>query len=307
MEIITIDLGSNSLRVLKYDCTSNQTLGEFEKTVGTADGLAKSGNISDEAIERIINALKESIEKLDYEPSKVVAVTTQAMRVAKNNVKVIEKIKVATGITFQIIAGDKEANLTLLAIEYALKREKLSSNEFLLLDIGGGSTELIVVSKNNVVAKSFPFGIVTLTQSTDQKDDFLRLKNEVEEFLKNGKVDTTNFQFISTAGTPTTICAVFLGMDYETYDKTKVNGTKLYLSDVCKIQQEFQNLSEEELKQKVGTGRTAYINTGVEIFKLFFEILNKEYSIVFDDGLREGVAIEFCLKNSCQKLDKVSI
>lgn len=299
MKIITIDLGSNSLRVLKYDCTTHQTLGEFEKTVGTADGLAKNGNISDEAIGRIINALNESIEKLNYEPSKVVAVTTQAMRVAKNNVEVIEKIKVATGITFQIIDGEKEANLTLLAIRYALKREKLPNDEFLLLDIGGGSTELIVVSKNNVITKSFPFGIVTLTQSTDQKDDFFRLKNEVEEFLKNGKIDIKNFSFISTAGTPTTICAVSLGMDYQTYDKTKVNGTKLYIYDVCKIQQEFQNLKEEELKQKVGTGRTAYINTGIEIFKLFFEILDKEYSIVFDDGLREGVALDFCSR-SCK-------
>lgn len=231
----------------------------------------------------------------------MVAVTTQAMRVAKNNVKVVEKIKVATGITFQIIDGEKEANLTLLAIEYALKREKFSSDEFLLLDIGGGSSELIVVSHKEQFAKSFPFGIVTLTQSKNQKEDFASLQAEVEQFLKNGKVDTTNFQFISTAGTPTTICAVFLGMDYETYDKTKVNGTKLYLSDVCKIQQEFQNLSEEELKQKVGTGRTAYINTGVEIFKLFFEILNKEYSIVFDDGLREGVAIDFCLLKSFER------
>ncbi|MCI0501551.1 MAG: exopolyphosphatase [Epsilonproteobacteria bacterium] len=301
MEIITIDLGSNSLRVLKYDCTSCEALGEFEKTVGTADGLAESGNISDEAINRIINAINESIEKLNYDPLRVIAVTTQALRVAKNNFDVLEKIKVATRITFKIIDGEKEANLTLLAIMYALKKEKLQNDEFLLLDIGGGSTELVVVSKEEQIVKSFPFGIVTLTQSKDQEDDFLNLKNEVEEFLKKGKVDIKDFLFISTAGTPTTICAVSLGMDYETYDKTKVNGKKLYFSDVCKIQQEFKNLNEDELKQKVGTGRTSYINMGVEIFKLFFKILDKEYSVVFDDGLREGIAIEFCLKNSCQK------
>jgi exopolyphosphatase/guanosine-5'-triphosphate,3'-diphosphate pyrophosphatase len=86
-------------------------------------------------------------------------------------------------------------------------------------------------------------------------------------------------------------------MDYNSYDKNKVNGTKLYLQDVCKIQKDFYLMSSEELIKKVGNGRTSYINTGVEIFKLFFEILNKEYSIVFDDGLREGVAIEFCLQN----------
>jgi len=296
MEITTIDLGSNSFRVLKYDCDTNSTIGEYEKTVGTADGLIDSGNISSEAVIRIIKAIEESIEKLNYNPKDVVAVTTQAMRIAKNSAEVIEKITIATGVTFQIIDGQKEAMLTLLAIEYALKREKLSDDEFLLLDIGGGSTELIIVFKGEKIAKSFPFGIVTLTQSKNTKDDFDRLKGEVEEFVKNSKIDILNIPFVSTAGTPTTICAVHLGMDYQTYDKQKVNGTKLYLNDICKIQKQFQMMSEEELMQKVGTGRTAYINTGVEIFKLFFEILDKKYSIVFDDGLREGVAIEYCMK-----------
>jgi exopolyphosphatase/guanosine-5'-triphosphate,3'-diphosphate pyrophosphatase len=297
MKITTIDLGSNSFRVLQYDCITKKMMGEYEKTVGTADGLMASGTISTEAIDRIINAIDESITILQYNPKEAIAVTTQAMRIAKNNSEVIEKIKVNTGITFQIIDGEKEANLTLLAIEYALKREKLSSNEFLLLDIGGGSTELIVVSKEGKTVQSFPFGIVTLTQSSNNKKDFLRFKSEILNFLKNSKIDISNFPFISTAGTPTTICAVHLGMNHQTYDKAKVNGTKLYLSDVCKIQKEFQTESEEILIQKVGIGRTAYINTGIEIFKLFFEILDKEYSVVFDDGLREGVAIDFCVKN----------
>jgi len=296
MKITTIDLGSNSFRVLQYDCITKQMMGEYEKTVGTADGLMASGTISDEAIGRIITAIDESIAILQYNPKEAIAVTTQAMRIAKNSQEVIEKIKANRGITFQIIDGEKEANLTLLAIEYALKRENLPSDEFLLLDIGGGSTELIVVSKEGKRAQSFPFGIVTLTQSTNQKEEFEILKSYVKTFLQEGNQDISQFPFISTAGTPTTICAVSLGMDYNSYDKNKVNGTKLFLQDVCKIQKDFSLISTEELIKKVGNGRTSYINTGVEIFKLFFEILNKEYSIVFDDGLREGVAIDFCLK-----------
>jgi exopolyphosphatase/guanosine-5'-triphosphate,3'-diphosphate pyrophosphatase len=296
MKITTIDLGSNSFRVLQYDCITHQTIGEYEKTVGTADGLMANGTISNEAIGRIITAIDEGIKILQYNPKEAIAVTTQAMRIAKNSKEVIEKIKENTGITFQIIDGEKEANLTLLAIEYALKREKLPSDEFLLLDIGGGSTELIVVSKDGKRVQSFPFGIVTLTQSTNQKAEFEALTSYVKTFLQELNQDISQFPFISTAGTPTTICAVFLGMDYYNYDKNKVNGTKLFLQDICKIQKDFSLMSSEELMEKVGTGRTAYIDMGVEIFKLFFEILKKEYSIVFDDGLREGVAIDFCLK-----------
>ncbi len=296
MKITTIDLGSNSLRVLQYDCINHKTIAEYEKTVGTADGLVETGKISDEAIMRITNALLESIQKIGYDPTQSIAVTTQAMRVATNNQEIIAKIEKQTGIKFQIIDGQKEASLTLLAIEYALKRENLPSENFLLLDIGGGSTELIVVSGENKIAKSFPFGIVTLTQSKDQTQMFREFQNEIAIFLQEISIDISSHAFVSTAGTPTTLCAVHLGMNYQTYDKHKVNGTKLYMNNVLDVQKEFQSLSEDELMIKVGTGRTAYINTGVEIFKLFYHLLKKDHSIVFDDGLREGVAINFCLQ-----------
>ena len=295
MKIITsIDLGSNSLRVLRFCCDTKQIHGEFEKTVGTADGLIEAGIISDDAQKRIILAIKESISKLKYDPKQAFAVTTQAMRIAKNNSEVLLKIKENTGVQFKIIDPNKEAELTLLAVKYAIKREQIKSDSFMLLDIGGGSTELILVSKNETFTHSFPFGIVTLTQSKNYNNDFLSFKNYILKYLENSKFDIKKAIFLSTAGTPTTICAVNLGMNYQTYDKNKVNGKSVYLKDVIRLQNEFKNMSNYALESKVGSGRIAYINTGVEIFKLFFEVLEKEYSIVFDDGLREGVAIDSC-------------
>lgn len=73
-----------------------------------------------------------------------VCVTTAAMRKASNSKEVLEFFKNETGINFEIIDGDEEARLTLLAVKYALKREKINSDNFILLDIGGGSTEIIV-------------------------------------------------------------------------------------------------------------------------------------------------------------------
>lgn len=302
MEIIAIDLGSNSLRVLKYDCKNRTVKGEFEKTVGTADGLIQSGNISSEALDRIISALQESREKLNYELKNIFAVTTQAMRMAKNRIQILEKIKNDTGINFHIIDPQKEADLTLLAIRYAMDRHKISHKEFMLLDIGGGSTELILVSNTKKIAHSFPFGIVTLTQSKNYQSDFLNFKTEVIHFLSLSHFDTKKVIFISTAGTPTTLCAVHLGMNSKTYDKNKINGYPLNLTDVLKVQKDFLTFSPEVLEEKVGSGRIQYINTGVEIFKLFFEVLKKESSLIFDDGLRDGVAIEFCFKNKWGKI-----
>ena len=295
--VIAIDLGSNSLRVLLYDCKNNSSVGEFEKTVGTADGLKKSGNISDAAQDRVITALNEAKEKLNFDPLRAIAFTTQAMRVAKNSNAVLENIKKQTGISFSIIDGDREANLTLQAIKYALKREAISNEQFVALDIGGGSSELIIVDGDDEYVKSFPFGIVTLSQSIQRQKDFSSLVDAIHSYLKSLNIDLKNFTFVSTAGTPTTIAAMMHNLSYKTYDKSIVNGTRVAMNNILDVQRYLKSLDEKELEIKVGTGRAHYIDTGIEIFKLFFTMLQKEESIVFDDGLREGIAIDWCRKS----------
>lgn len=163
-EIVTIDLGSNSFRVLKYDCKNHKIISEYNEVVGMADGLVDTGIISKEAIQRVINAISHSIEVLKYNPQNAICVTTAAMRKASNNKEVLEYLKEKVGTNFSIIDGNEEARLTLLAVKYALKREKIDSEKFVLLDIGGGSTEIIINTNDTYIAHSFDFGIVTMTQ-----------------------------------------------------------------------------------------------------------------------------------------------
>ena len=292
--VTSIDLGSNSFRILKYDCILNKSLGEFDTTVGTADGLSESGNISQEALERIINAIKKSMEIIDYVPEDAVAVTTQALRIANNAKEILNEIKLQTGVDFKIIDGKTEGELSLLSIQHALKRENKSDDNFVLVDIGGGSTELIIYQNGKHYIKSFSFGIVTLTQSLNQKKDLKIFENEILEFVKISQYDISDSIFISTAGTPTIIAALKHGLDNKDYDKHIINGTTLKLQEVEDIQKKLLSVSRDELIQKVGTGREDYINTGMLIYRLFFKTLNKEVSIVFDDGLREGVALNAC-------------
>lgn len=292
--VTSIDLGSNSFRVLKFDCKENRSLCEFDTTVGTADGLSQTGDISPEALQRVIKAILKSIEVVDYDPTKAVAVTTQALRAANNSKEILETIKNETGVEFTIIDGKKEGELTLLSMQNALKREKLKDDDFVLLDIGGGSTELIIYQNNQSSIKSFSFGIVTLSQSTNQEKDLKAFEKEVEEFLAYSDKDISNSVFISTAGTPTIIAALKHGLDSTNYDKHIINGTTLTMDEVINIQEQLNSISKEELKIKVGIGREDFINTGMHIYKLFFKTLQKEISIVFDDGLREGVALNAC-------------
>ncbi|MDD3054904.1 MAG: exopolyphosphatase [Aliarcobacter sp.] len=297
-EIVTIDLGSNSFRVLKYDCKNHRIISEYNDVVGMADGLVDTGLISKEAIQRVIVAILHSIEVIKYNPQDAICVTTAAMRNASNSEEILKYLSQEVKTNFSIIDGKEEARLTLLAVKYALKREKINSDKFVLLDIGGGSTEIIINIKNSYKAHSFDFGIVTLTQRflnhDDLKNDLENKKLEIKLFLDSLNIDFKDYSFVATAGTPTTIAAIKLGQDFFSYDRNIVNGTIVNLEDMKNCLNIFKNSSKEDIVKLVGRGRVDFIEVGIYIYKMIFEVLEKDESIVLDDGLREGVAINYC-------------
>ncbi len=301
-ELITIDLGSNSFRVLKFDCLNFKIVDEFHQVVGLADGLVNSGMISFEAQNRVIEALKSSSEKLKFDPKDAVCVTTAAMRKANNSNEVLKFLEKNSGAKFRIIDAEEEARLTLLAIKYALERENLKSEKFMVLDIGGGSTELTVSLEDKSFTRSFDFGIVTMTQKSLKNgglfQDLDKRKEEVKEFLNTLDFDIKDFPFVATAGTPTTLAAVKIGMDYFNYDKDKINGMVLEYLDLENGLNILKNKTIEETTRLVGKGRVEFMEVGTYIYKMFFDVLGKNTSIVLDDGLREGVAIDCALKMS---------
>ena len=298
-EIVTIDLGSNSFRVLKYDYKNHKIISEYNEVVGMADGLIETFNISKDAMIRVINAINKASQDLNFNPKDAVCVTTAAMRKALNNKEVLSFFEEKTGAKFSIIDANEEARLTLLAVKYALKREKINSENFVLLDIGGGSTEIVVNTAQNYEAKSFDFGIVTMTQKSIKKEDLEKDLNDrkiqIKEFLNSLKIDLKDYSFVATAGTPTTIAAIKLGQDYFSYDRNIVNGTKVNLNDLEDSLKIFKSHSKDQLTKLVGQGRVEFMEVGTYIYKMVFEVLQKDESIVLDDGLREGVAINYAL------------
>ncbi len=299
--MIAIDLGSNTLRLLEYDCITQQQIFTYEKVVKTADGLASSGQIDKEAVKRIIAAMKEAKEALDFSSKRIKAVTTEAIRRASNAQEVLAEIQKETGVTFQIISGEEEAGLTLLAVKNRLKKLQYASETFVLVDIGGGSTELIFHYKDETISKSFPIGIVTMAQS------YKTLEN-IEEALPREMLDMQMFcaelyatkqkpdSFVATAGTPTTVVAMKLGFNYETYDAAKINGTSLQKEELNFYLKKLLSMPFEEREIAVGIGRSDLIAAGILIYKRLYKMLEFENCVVIDDGLREGVALEMCHK-----------
>ena len=298
--IIAIDLGSNSLRVLKMHCESKERLGEFHKTVKTADGLAKTGKINDDALARVVSALNEAQAQFDFSDTKVKAVTTEAIRQASNGLEVLISIKEQTGVSFEVIDGETEAKYALRAVQNRLEILGKTPKSFMMVDIGGGSTEMLFYYGDKYFSKSFKVGIVTITQKFNSLDEIAKtipelmsdMKDYYDEVIEeHGKVEL----FVATAGTPTTIAAMKKGMDYATYDAKQIHGTMLSKNDLHEKLNDLLSMSKEEKLKAVGVGRDDLIASGVLIYDELYNISGFEESMVIDDGIREGVAFDECM------------
>jgi len=295
--MIGFDLGSNTLRIVQIERQSKKRLKAFERIVRTAKDLHVTGRISDVARKNIFNALHEASSLFDFQNEKCFCVTTEAMRVASNAQEILDEIKNIFGLDFQIISGEREAYLTSLAIENALKREGFENKTYALFDLGGGSTELTFCKNGIKQSQSFPFGIINTSE---------RYKNELEKNIINSvsiidsfiqeqpHISSTFLQLVTTAGTPTTVAAFLAGLDYAHYDANVVNGKILYTSDFDDAYARLSALNEEEAERYTGTNRRDLVVVGILIVKAIMHKLGFDSCIVIDDGLREGVALEQC-------------
>lgn len=294
--MIAIDLGSNTIRMVTFD---GKTWGKsFEKVVKTAESLHATRSIGDSAVERIISAIEEGKQKLDFHAHEVIGVTTAAMRLAQNRAEVLDTIFRRTGVVFTLIDGEKEAALTLMAVRYRLMQMGILPSRFILSDIGGGSTEFIESTEESFRSVSFNIGIVTLSESATQESErnkkLASFVSDIRSFAEPGG----DSLLVLTAGTPTTIAAYLSGMDYDHYDPERINGFKLRVEDCHRTYRELLEMDEATRVRYVGVGREQLIATGILMVISIYSALQIDEAIVVDDGLREGVALNY-YETSC--------
>lgn len=285
--MVACDLGSNTFRVVEIDCNTKDRVREFEKIVKSAEGLAQSGKISEDAQKRIISAINEAKKIFTLDGAK--AVTTAALREAKNAKEVVNRIYKETGLSFEIIDAKQEAEYVRVAVS-----SYIDSDNYMIMDLGGGSTEFIFKEFD----KSFSIGIVTLT---DRYSDIgLGIKKEFKAMRDFAKDIKRADIFVATAGTPTTIAAFLKGIDYKNYDYKKINNTILTIEDLYNSLDKLLNMDFDERVRWVGVGRDDLIIAGVKMFIEILKIFDFDKAVVIDDGVREGVAKVECkkLKNS---------
>ncbi|MCV6607741.1 MAG: hypothetical protein OIF32_05970 [Campylobacterales bacterium] len=290
--LLSIDLGSNTIRFIEYSLKEECFVNEYEEIVRTGEKISQTGSISQNAIQRIITAIQNAKTKLDFKNSKIISVATASFRIGKNSKEAIGEIYKKTGVKFQVISGDEEAVITANAV----RKQALEfghKEPLLILDLGGASTEIVYIDTKETIFKSFDIGIVTYTDRFHSVEELLKQlekdKEKFENFLEEIKDLKKPKILASTAGTPTTLAAYVNGLDYCTYDKNKVNNTLLDTKQLIELNQEFKKMDSSQLEVFVGKNRGDLVITGVTILIKLVEFLGFEKTVVFDNSLREGI------------------
>lgn len=306
-------MGSNTLRAVLMDENFNKLKSE-EFIIGAAKNM-QNDIISDEAIERIFNALKILKEK-NYDLSQAKAVATAAFRKAKNTEFIFEKIQKEFKLDIKLIDAKTEAKLSILGMQERLKALKLFRKDLNYCDLGGASCEI----SNEKFSKSYDFGIISFYERMHFKaikpsayvrffkkypQNLTRIKDKKLKFhlspypthLKQLALKAFNLSkdiklkgnfFILNSGVPTTLCAYKQNIKYKDYLEESVNGKILKRKDFFDFALKIWNLEQEKAKIYLGENRKKYLIAGSMIL---FALFDKQKLIVIDDGVREGVCI----------------
>jgi len=286
---VAIDIGTNTLLMLIE--TAQHQFTNVHRIARLGEKLQSTGSISETALERASLILDEYYELLqNYGTYSLRVVGTAALRIASNSKKVTEKLTQHIHAPIEVISGDEEAKYTFLGT--------IENNEpSVVIDIGGGSTEIVYGSRENGILwrNSFPIGAVTCTERfVDELDKsnriqelvFNELKSIPKEIQKNIK---TSSYIYANAGTPTTIAAV--AQNLVIYDETKVHNYIIQYEQLSHFEQLFHSNSIEEVKRMKGVhpDRADILPAGTSILKSIVEFFRVNSCLVSTKGLRYGV------------------
>ncbi|OOO31640.1 Ppx/GppA family phosphatase [Rhizobium sophoriradicis] len=305
-----LDLGTNNCRLLIAQPTRPgqfRVVDAFSRIVRLGEGLAASGRLSDEAMERAIEALRVCASKLrNREIRRMRLIATEACRQAVNGEEFLGRVVAETGLELEIIDRETEARLAVSGCSSLVGRETRS---VVLFDIGGGSSEIAVIRigdnrfsrlANHITHwTSLPVGVVTLSERHGGRDVtpelFEGMVREVEGMLGSFDcpeieiVQTGDFHLIGTSGTVTTLAGVHL--DLPRYDRRKVDGIWLSDDEVSAMQAKLLSwdFDSRAANPCIGPDRADLVLAGCAILEAIRRRWPSPRMRVADRGLREGL------------------
>ncbi|MCW2780991.1 MAG: hypothetical protein JWR35_1440 [Marmoricola sp.] len=299
--VAAFDCGTNSLRLLITDLdpadgTSTELVREM-RIVRLGQGVDRTGRISEASMERVFAALDEYVEMVhEHDVDAIRFCATSAARDAENSAEFMAGVKERVGVEPEVLAGDEEAR-----VSYAGATRSLGAGlagPFLLLDIGGGSTELILGDADGTVqaAHSLDIGSVRLTErhlhadppTQEQVDAVIA---DIDAALDGCRVDPSKANaVIGVAGTITTVAAGVLGL--AAYDRQLIHHAVLDKSAVEGTVNALLAMTVEERKALgyMHPGRADVIAAGGLILARILRRTAVQSLLVSENDILDGIA-----------------
>ncbi|WP_338502815.1 Ppx/GppA phosphatase family protein [Sphingomonas kaistensis] len=304
-----IDLGTNNCRLLIARPTSGgfTVVDAFSRIVRLGEGLASSGRLTQDAMDRAVDALGVCSDKLRRRRVGLArSVATEACRRAANGRDFIERVREETGIALEIIPPQEEARLAVLGCHKLLEP---GDGPAIIFDIGGGSTELVLVEPGDGPDAnprirawwSAPWGVVSLTESEgraaiegpDRIVAYARMKSRAsrafDSFAQLLPERTDNIRLLGTSGTVTTLASVHLALP--SYDRRAVDGLHVPIDAMRDISTRIAEMDFEGRASLpcIGAERADLVVAGCAILESILDIWPAAHLGIADRGIREGI------------------
>ena len=301
-----IDLGTNNCRLLIARPSEGgfTVIDAFSRIVRLGEGLSQSGRLSEDAMDRAVGALSVCADKLRRRNVSLSrSVATEACRRAKNGEHFAERVRRETGVVLDIIEPQEEARLAVLGCHKLLEP---GDGPALIFDIGGGSTELVLVEQSDLGPKirawwSAPWGVVSLTESEGRENiegpdriaAYKRMRERVRHafarFADMLPENREGIRLLGTSGTVTTLASVHLALP--SYDRHAVDGLHVPIEAMQKISGMIATMDYDERSSLpcIGTERADLVVAGCAILEAIIEIWPAKNLGVADRGIREGI------------------
>ena len=298
MRVAAIDCGTNSIRLLIADVDGNnfREVSRDMEIVRLGQGVDKTGHFNPDAISRTLKA----VEKFAYEiakrgANKIRFCATSATRDATNRELFIDGVRERLGVTPEVISGDEEARLSFLG---ATKELPDYLAPFLVIDIGGGSTEFVLGLRSVDAAKSVNIGCVRMSErhfandpATKEEIEAARkdIQNAIHEAAKIVDIRRAK-SLIAVAGTATTVAAAAL--ELTTYDRYAIHLSRISAEKTHQVSEMFLRMTRDE-RAALGfmhPGRVDVIGAGSLVLSEIVKATGADEFIASESDILDGMA-----------------
>ena len=296
VKVASIDLGSNSTRLLIADITNGTltTIYKEHQVTRMADKLSESKIISKESTNRVLKVLASYFKNINrYNIENIQIVGTAALRDAKNSQEITKLIEKKFGYEVDIVSGEEEGVLTSVGVLNSLG----CLENFLIVDIGGRSTEFIYDYDKKIVSKSLNVGVVSLSELFF--NELPPPENSVllaQEYIEDNLFESNIFDrrmLVGVAGTFTSLVSIFL--EQTQFNEKEIHLTELKNEDVFKINNKLLKLNEPQIITKykgLDPKRAKTIQAGILLAKEIISKYNVNSIKVSNSDILEGLILK---------------